>query len=238
MRRSASRDSNAAMLIAILAAADLFAAIQAQDLPRVRELLLADPALASSRNEQGASAVSAALGVQVKEGFLPRSQNQILDAILAARPELNPQETCAVGDPAALVAKDPQFVRTVFKTGWTPLHAAAFGGNAAAASRLLKAGADINARARNKFENTPLQVSLLTQSHEVAKLLLTHGADVNAQQAEGITALHEAAQAGDVEMIRALLAAGADPHLRSKQFGTARELALKAGHDAAAQLLR
>jgi ankyrin repeat protein len=225
------------MLIAILAAADLFVAIQAQDLPRVRELLQKDPALAGSRNEQGASAVSAALGAQRKEGFVPRSENLVLDAILAAKPALSPQETCAVGDPAALIAKDPEFVRTIFKSGWTPLHAAAFGGNAAAAEVLLKAGAEINARAKNKFENTPLQVSLLTQSREVARLLIKHGADVNDQQAEGITALHEAAQSGDLEMIRVLLAAGADPHLRSGQFGTARELALKAGHDKAAQLL-
>jgi len=60
---------------------------------------------------------------------------------------------------------------------------------------------------------------------------------VNAVQSEGVTALHEAAQQGDVEMIRLLLAAGADSRVTSKQFGTARELALKGKHEEAARLL-
>ena len=224
------------MLIAMLLA-DLFTAIQAQDLPQVRALLRKDPSLASAHDEKGRSAVSAAFSVQRKEGFLPRNENPILDAILALHPPLNPLETCMAGDVKPLIAADAAFVRTVFKNGWTPLHAAAFAGNLPAARLLVDAGAALDARAKNQFENTPLQVSMLTRSHEVALLLLSRGADVNAVQAEGVTALHEAAQSGDVEMIRALLAAGADARIVSKQFGTAREMAVKAGHDEAARLL-
>jgi ankyrin repeat protein len=224
------------MLIAILIA-DLFTAIQAQDLQQVRALLQKDPALAGAHDAKGTSAVGAAFSVQRKEGFLPRNENPILDAILAQHPPLSPLETCMAGDVRPLIAADPAFVRTVFKNGWTPLHAASFAGNVAAAQLLLDAGADLNARAKNQFENTPLQVTMLTQSRAVALLLLKRGADVNAVQAEGVTALHEAAQAGDLEMIRALLAAGADAHLASKQFGTARDLAIKSKHDEAARLL-
>jgi ankyrin repeat protein len=229
------------MLAALfVAAADLFAAIQAQDLPTVRVLLQKDPSLVNARDRDGRSAVSAALGVQAKEGFLPRAENHVLDAVLAAHPQLSPMEVCAVGDAdevRALLLAQAKFVATVFANGWTPLHAAAFGGNTLAARLLLDAGADVDARARNRFANTPLQVALLTRSREVARLLLSRGAAVNATQNEGVTALHEAAQSGDVEMIRALLAAGADPRVSAGKFGTPRDLALKAGHAEAARLL-
>jgi hypothetical protein len=224
-------------MLAAMLIADLFTAIQAQDLPQVRALLLRDPALAGSHDEKGTSAVSAAFTVQRKEGFLPRNENPILDAILAQHPPLSVLETCMAGDVKPLILATPAFVRTVFKNGWTPLHAAAFAGNTAGAQLLLDAGAGVNARAKNQFDNTPLQVALLTRSHEVARLLLKRGAEVNALQAEGVTALHEAAQAGDVEMIRALLAAGADARIASKQFGTARDLAVKGNHEEAARLL-
>jgi ankyrin repeat protein len=102
---------------------------------------------------------------------------------------------------------------------------------------LIEAGAEVDARARNKFENTPLQVALLTSSREVAKVLLSKGAQVNATQAEGITALHEAASSGDLEIVRMLLAAGADP-LAKSSVGTPIDVAVKNHHEEAAKLLR
>jgi ankyrin repeat protein len=224
----------------VLIAADLFAAIRSQDLPAVEKLLASDPSLASSRDEKGASAVSAAIGARKGEGFLPRRENRVLDAILRAHPQLTPFETCAVGTPVQVLAevtKDKELVRTRAPNGWTPLHYAAFADNAAAAAVLIEAGAEVDARAKNKFDNTPLQVSLLTSSRGAAKLLLSHGAQVNATQAEGITALHEAASSGDVEIVRMLLAAGADPLAKSK-FGTPLDLAVKNRHEGAAKLLR
>jgi ankyrin repeat protein len=135
------------------------------------------------------------------------------------------------------MAKDPGYLLSYSRNGWNPLHYAAFADNADTAAALLDAGADVNARAKNKFDNTPLQVSLLTSSRNAAKVLLDRGADVNARQAEGVTALHEAAQSGDGEIIQMLLAAGADPEAASPKFGKPRDMALKGGHKEAARLL-
>lgn len=225
---------------AVLIAADLFSAIRAQDVKQVETLLARDPSLAATRDENGVSPVAAAMGLRSGEGFMPRKENRVLDALLSKNPPLSPQETAAVGTAAqvrAEIAKDPAFVRTYSRNGWTPLHSAAFADNAETASALIDAGADVNARAKNKFDNTPLQVSLLTQSAGVAKLLLARGADVNARQSEGVTALHEAAAAGNLAIIRMLLAAGADPKATSAQFGSPRDVALKNKHEEAARLL-
>ena len=56
---------------------------------------------------------------------------------------------------------------------------------------------------------------------------------------DGITALHLAAQNGDIAVIRALLAGGADPAVvEAAHGGTAADWAGHFGHDAAAALLR
>jgi uncharacterized protein len=232
------------MLMAmVLAAADpagFLAAVRAQDLARVERLLEDDPSFASARDEKG-SAVGAALGARRGEGFVPRRQNRVLDAILRRQPRLAAWEVSAVGtaeDVRAQVAGDPAFVKSVAPNGWTPLHAAAFADNAATAAILLAAGADVNARAKNKFDNTPLHVSMLSQSPEVAKVLLAHGAEIDARMSEGATALHEAAQNGDAVSVRILLDAGADPSLKMPNGKTALDLARKGKHQEAARVLQ
>jgi len=233
------------MLIALaLATADpaaFLAAVRALDLPRVEQMLSADPSLAAARDAKG-SAVSSALGARRgKEGFLPRRDNRVLDAILKLHPPLTSLEVCSVGtasEVSAQIAKDPAFARSYASNGWTPLHAAAFANNAAAAAILIAAGAEVDARAKNRFDNTPLQVSMLTESADAAKVLIAHGANVNARMSEGYTALHEAAFNGDVVSIRMLLAAGADPSLRVPDGRTAVDLARAAKHDDAARLLQ
>jgi ankyrin repeat protein len=227
------------VIVAVLLVADLFTAIRAQDLAQVEKLLATDPSLAAKADEKGVSPVSLAMGARKGEGFVPRKENRVLDSLLRRNPPLSPFETAGMGTAGQVgaLARDPEYVRSVADNGWTPLHYAAFNDNVETASALLDAGADVNARAKNKFDNTPLQVSLLTSSRRVARLLLSRGADANARQAEGFTALHEAAQAGDLEVIRMLLDAGADPEARSEKFGTPYDMARKRKHAEAARLL-
>jgi ankyrin repeat protein len=77
------------------------------------------------------------------------------------------------------------------------------------------------------------------------QLLLDLGFDVNAfgrgdvpSEQQWQTALHTAAGEGHLDVVRLLLAAGADPNLRDNRFnGTALGWATYGGHEAVARIL-
>lgn len=222
-------------------AKDVFAAIKAKDAEKLESILGADATLASARSEKGHSAVLVAMfAMKSSEAFERPQDNRLLKALLARGPALDRFEVAALGDPALVaraIDRDAEYVRAVHAIGWTPLHFAAFGGNARAADILLSRGAAVDVRAKNKLENTPLQVALLTEQAEVARLLVARGADVNATMAEGFTALHEAAQLGNTAIAALLLDHGANVDAPSPK-GTPLALALAGKHDALAALLR
>jgi ankyrin repeat protein len=96
-------------------------------------------------------------------------------------------------------------------TGGTALmHAAAFAPPAMTAA-LLTRGADVNAVDRTGA------TALMWGAHDlgITRLLLASGADVNAARPDGVTALMSAALRGRIDVVRALIAAGAD-----RQAGT------------------
>ncbi len=76
------------------------------------------------------------------------------------------------------------------------------------------------------------------ENPETAELLLEWGAPVNAVGRRGRSALHYAAAAGHIEVMRVLLAHGADPGLTDEAGATPLDLARKAGKTAAARLLK
>ncbi len=220
-----------------------FAAIQSHDAAQVEALLNAHPALASARRPSGTSAVLVALAVIDKEGFWRPQSNPILASVLARHPPLDPFEAAAVGDyarVAAEIARDPAFVAAFHAPpfGWSALHFASFGGQREIAALLLDKGADIQLRAKTQFENTPLQVALLTAQTEVVQLLISRGADVNLTQAEGITALHEAAQTNSKQLIAILLDAGANVNAAGAKGETPLDIALRGDKKDAAAILR
>jgi len=67
--------------------------------------------------------------------------------------------------------------------------------------------------------------------------LLDAGARVNARQSGGHTPLHEAALGGDAEVVRLLLAAGADPETGNHEGQTPADVARQAGHAAIAEAI-
>ena len=57
---------------------------------------------------------------------------------------------------------------------------------------------------------SPVADAAMRNEVEVLRNLLSQGADVNAAQGDGMTALHWAAENGNVEMLEMLLSAGAN----------------------------
>ena len=94
--------------------------------------------------------------------------------------------------------------------GETPLTMAAGSGNVGLIKLLLRAGADINRETKIHNEwNTPLTMAARKRGNVLAVIaLLRAGANVNTRAIGG--ALYQSAAEGDVEVLTALLSAGAD----------------------------
>lgn len=128
----------------------------------------------------------------------------------------------------------------------TALTAAAALGQAATAKALLAGGADVNLA--DGLGSTPLHkacylatgkdvVAAAKAKHEVAAVLLAAKPKLNVKDKQGWTALMLAASNGDAEMVKMLLAAGADASAKLANGKDARTLADQGGHAAAAALL-
>ena len=223
--------------------AEFIDAVRARDLATVKKMLDADPSLVNAHGKSGTPAPFVAMFAQLKgeEGFLDPKSNEVLQVILAHGPKLDLHEVAAFGTAdqlAALLHDDPQGVSRLNNFGWTPLHIAAFTGNTGTAELLIARGADVNARAKTQFLNVPLQTALLSGQYATAKLLLDHGADVLVRQAEGFSALHEAAQSGREDIVKLLLDHGAEVNARSNDGRTALDFAVKEKRVKVVELLR
>jgi ankyrin repeat protein len=119
-------------------------------------------------------------------------------------------------------------------TGKTPLYIACLRNRMHAIEALLRHGADPNKRftyrspVDKRVEKDMVALHYATSSETVAALLKA-GADVNVADANGTTVLMRAAFHGHVDVVKALLAAGASPSVRQqksrdKKAHTAREL--------------
>jgi hypothetical protein len=100
---------------------------------------------------------------------------------------------------------------TVPRGGSTPLLFAARSGDIESLRLLLQAGADVNDALSNGM--TALIEAAHSGHQAAAMLLLDNGADANAHEI-GYTALHAAVLRGGLDLVRALLAHGADPNFR------------------------
>lgn len=221
---------------------DFVKAVSARDIATVRSMLQSDPTLADAQNSRGVSVTLMAMFAIPKgtEVFLDPKSNELLQTVLARKPKFGLYETAAFGTPEqldVLLKEDPKRVAERTPFGWTPLHIAAFAGNAANTQLLIDRGADVNSRAKSKFRNTPLQTALLSGQYATAKLLLDHGADALVRQAEGFTPLHEAAESGREDLVKLLISYGAEITSRADDGTTPLDVAKKAKHDNLVALL-
>jgi ankyrin repeat protein len=154
---------------------------------------------------------------------------------------------------AAALGNDAETVRLLIEAGldvnatdfqgFTPLIYATSNGNLAASRLLLARGADVNAvsgdgafqkvkagtLAQGRF--TPLIMAAPFGSTELVRTLLDAGAKVNAQEIRGMTPLMLAVATDrqNPDVIRALIAKGGDPNIKSVAGETALDWALKIG---------
>ncbi len=185
--------------------ATIFESIKAGDIDAVRAAVKDDPGVAASRDEDGRSAVRAALYVQKQD---------IADALLEAEPELDVFDAAAAGDVdrlTELLDADGDLVNAYSEDGYTPLHLASFFARGPAVRLLLDRGADVGAVSKNDMEVQPLHSAVAADAREVVAALLLAGADVNARQKDGFTPLLAAEQhEKEGEMVRLLMDHGAE----------------------------
>jgi ankyrin repeat protein len=201
----------------------LFGAIDTDDAALVAQLLSTDPSLAGSRDAQGVSALMRARY---------RGPGAVLEGLLAADPALDVHDAAALGRVerlGELLAADPTLARSRSADGFPPLHLAAFFGETDAATLLLDAGAEVDARATGWMTGTALHSASAGRHGDIVDLLLARGADPNAAQAGGFVPVHAAALNGDERSTRALLAAGADPRARADDGRDVEAMAVEGG---------
>lgn len=91
---------------------------------------------------------------------------------------------------------------------------AAFSGDIAEVPRLLKAGADVNAK--DSMGHTALMRASQKGNVEIVRALIQAGADFRAKREGGMTALMDASANNQPEVLKVLIEAGADPNARTE----------------------
>ncbi|MBI3862938.1 MAG: ankyrin repeat domain-containing protein [Planctomycetia bacterium] len=139
-----------------------------------------------------------------------------------------------------LLTKQPDLSFRAYQGG-TALHWAYFGGSREAIELLERAGADAAAR-DDVLHCTPRAFGICVAANSgfpnlVQQRLAEDPALVNFYDGQ-TTPLHAAARGGNLEVVRMLLDAGADPALRDADGKTALEVATEAGHVWVVEMLR
>jgi uncharacterized protein len=208
----------------------VFDAIRAGQLPRLQQIISAQPEVLTERNAQGATALMFA-------AYLERAE--LVGALRAAKKELDFFEACIAGDLPLLRAHlaRGQEVNLRSPDGFTPLGLAIFFGRPDAARLLLDAGADVNTASSNALRVAPVHAAVARSDLATLSTLLLRGADPNRPQQQLLRPLHEAAAANNLPAVAMLLMFGADITARSEEGKSAADLARLRGHRDLAQRL-
>jgi uncharacterized protein len=196
---------------------NLIEAAVAGDAAKAAAILNAVPSLLGQANMFGAQAIHAATYAGHPEIVDLLTVDDIeIDGFLAA-------ELGNLRGLARAIKTVPGFVAARDGRGMTALHGACYWGCLDAARLLLAAGADVSAVSQDGFLGIhPLGSAVATTPGvpnpsddeamvlALVDLLLDARAEVNARRRDGLTALHTAAYRGQLQVIRRLVARGAD----------------------------
>ncbi|XP_063436855.1 poly [ADP-ribose] polymerase tankyrase-1-like [Mytilus trossulus] len=94
---------------------------------------------------------------------------------------------------------------------------AAENGNIKKVKLCVKNRANLECRDR-KFGRTPLTSAAVGGNLEVVTYLVTHGSQLDAASKNGQTALHHAAEFGQIDVTKCLIDQGCSPWVKSKQI--------------------
>ena len=204
---------------------DVFKAIDVADKDNLKTILEGDPSLASSRSNDGLSAILFSLYIDKPE---------LCEIILSFEPELDLFDLSAlggVGQISHLLATDNKALHEFSGDGFTALHLACYFGKADVVKLLLENGADIDKVAMNGSDLRPIQSAVANLHVDVVKVLLDFKPDVNVRMLGGFTPLMSAAALGSNEIVTMLIDHDADMTLKSDDGRVACDFAISAGHD-------
>ncbi len=126
------------------------------------------------------------------------------------------------------------YIRECEFRGAIPLHIALRWGHFEIARMLVLKGANVNAV--GLWEGvTPLHMAV--KDRALLELMLEHGGQINSRASDGTTCLHLAAQAGQDDLVRYLIAKGASVNAQDRNGNTPLHLAAKTGRRASCRIL-
>ena len=209
-----------------------FEAIRINDLPQVRALLDADPALLTVCNESKASPLLFSIYT---------NRPEIRDFLLSSGATMDLYEAACAGDLPRVkhfVESNPAEASSFSPDGFPVFALACFFGQLEIARYLAAKGANIHAPASNGTGYNALTAAVTAGRTETVQWLLEQGLDPNYHYGPAYTPLLSAAANGHVEILKLLLVHGADPNATANDGKSALALATERNHPQAADLLR
>jgi ankyrin repeat protein len=210
---------------------EFFDAIRAGDSAKVRNLLDADPEIASAKDANGVSAVLTSIYT---------GRQEIRDLLLQRGAVLEVHDAAAAGKldrVKEFVEQNSALAKSYSPDGFPVVALACFFGHLDVARYLAEKGADLNAAATNGSGYNSLTASVAGGHTEIVAWLLENGVNPNYRYGPGYTPLLTAAANGRLEIVKLLLARGADPTAQTDDGHSASDLAEQRKHSELAAYL-
>lgn len=210
---------------------ELLQAIQSGNLESVKSILKQHPAWINDQTEQG-------IPVSLLAAY--HQKMDLFHYLIGQKKELSFVEAVAAGKLEIVkkqLAASPELLHALSADGFPSIALSAYFGQEDVARFLLEQGADINQASQNHMRIAALHAAVAIQNTDLARLFLENGAEVNKPQMEGIRPLHSAAHRGQMEMVKLLLAYGADPTLATDDGRTSFDIAETEGKEEIRKIL-